>query len=156
EILDRLPREVANIDDPIIRSFLRLKIASFLWSTVGDDQAKAESLVTTALTDLENHHDELDPSYESLLRNELIALLALRSPEAARRYKSEAKNKELENSDDVAYSILTSKRGDNLAVQKVSEAINRGEPLTGSILFFLSELQKQQPALVPKLLNDIL
>lgn len=158
EIIDRLPREVTKMDDAAIRTFFRFKIAALLWSNNDqENHTKAESLAILALKDLDDNRERVDPLYEKLFRRDLIGLLELHAPEIAKRYKADEKPKaSAENPYDVAYSILSSKRDNNLAIQKVSEAINQGQTPSGSLLFFISELQKQQPALVPKLLDEIL
>ena len=158
EIIDRLPRDVAKLDDANIRTFFRFKIAALLWSDNDqENRTKAESLAILALKDLDDNREEVDPLYENLFRRDLIGLLELHAPETAKRYKADEKTKAAaENPYDVAYSILTSKRDNSLAIQKVSEAVNAGETPAGSLIFFISELQKQQPALVPKLLDEIL
>jgi hypothetical protein len=52
--------------------------------------------------------------------------------------------------------MLRTKGQAALAVQTLTRAVNGGEPPTMTISYFLSELQRQQPSLVPQLLSDIL
>src|SRR5215216_5142642 len=134
EIIDRLPREVAKMDDAAIRTFFRFKIAALLWSDNDqENHTKAESLAILALKDLDDDREKVDPLIEKLFRRDLIGLLELHAPEIAKRYKADEKAKaSAENPYDVAYSILSSKRDNNLAIQKVSEAINQGQTPSGS------------------------
>src|SRR5262249_23778964 len=57
---------------------------------------------------------------------------------------------------DVAYSMLRTKGQAALAVQTFTRALSGGEVPTMTMSYFLSELQRQQPLLVPQLLSDIL
>jgi hypothetical protein len=57
---------------------------------------------------------------------------------------------------DVAYSMLRTKGQTVLAVQTVTQAISDDETPNITLTYFLSELERQQPSLVPQLLSDIL
>ena len=160
ELVENLPAQIKKIDDATVRVFLQLRLATFYWSELSDQsRERARSLTLSGLQDLDEHRAELVPLYADSFREDLLALLEVHAPDLAARYKTGTDTKEKVtpgNQYDIAYAMLRTKGQAALAVQTLTRALNAGEAPTMTISYFLSELQRQQPALVPQLLSDIL
>src|ERR1041384_5066091 len=74
-ILKPLLEQVDSSDEPTLRVFLRLKIASYLWDAPAAAPVKPETVAATALADLQAHEQEIPPLYVELFRRDLMALL---------------------------------------------------------------------------------
>lgn len=160
ELIEGLPAQIKKIDDATIRVFLQLRLATFHWSELSDQPRERTRAVTlSALQDLDEHKPALVPLYAHQFRKDLLALLESHAPELAERYRpggDTAAKVTPGNPYDVAYSLLLTKGQAPLAVQTVTRALSNGEAPTMIITYFLSELQRQQPALVPQILSEIL
>ena len=160
ELMEDLPAQIKKIDDATIRVLLRLQLATFHWSELSEhSRDQARELTLSGLQDLEKHESDLAPQYAELFRRDLLALLEVHAPELAARYRAGGDTTEKVtpgNAYEVAYSMLRTKGQAALAVQTFSRALSGGEALTMTISYFLSELQRQDPSLVPQVLSDIL
>ena len=160
EIIADLPAQIKKVDDASVRAFLRLRLATFHWSELSEhSRDRARELTLSGLQDLDEHRAELMPLYANLFRKDLLALLELHAPDLAARYRAGGDNTEKvtpEDPYDVAYSMLGTKGQTALAVQTVNRVLSSGEAPTMTITYFLSELQRQDPSLVPQVLSDIL
>jgi hypothetical protein len=160
ELVENLPAQVKKIDDATVRVFLQLRLATFYWSELSDQsRERARSLTLSGLQDLDEHRAELVPLYADSFREDLLALLEVHVPDLAARYRTGTDTKAKVtpgNQYDIAYAMLRTKGQAALAVQTLTRALNAGEAPTMTISYFLSELQRQQPSLVPQLLSDIL
>jgi len=160
ELIADLPAQIKKVDDASVRVFLRLRLATFHWSELSEHSPdRARELTLSGLQDLDEHRAELMPLYANLFRKDLLALLELHAPDLAARYRAGGDTTEKvtpEDPYDVAYSMLGTKGQTALAVQTVNRALSSGEAPTMTITYFLSELQRQEPSLVPQVLSDIL
>ena len=160
ELMEDLPAQIKKIDDATIRVLLRLQLATFHWSELSEhSRDQARELTLSGLQDLEKHESDLAPQYAELFRRDLLALLEVHAPELAARYRAGGDTTEKVtpgNAYEVAYSMLRTKGQAALAVQTFSRALSGGEALTMTISYFLRELQRQDPSLVPQVLSDIL
>ena len=161
EVIENLPAQIKKIDDATIRVFLQLRVATFYWSELAEQsRERAGTLTLSGLQDLDEHRAELVPLYADSFREDLLALLEVHAPDLAARYKTRAaaaSDKVTPGSSyDVAYSMLRPRGQAALAVQTLTRALEGGEAPTITLSYFLSELQKQQPTLVPQVLSDIL
>lgn len=160
ELIEGLPAEIKKIDDATVRVFLQLRLATFQWSELTEHSTdRARTITLSALQDLDQHRTDLVPLYAKLFRKDLLALLELHAPDLAARYRAGGDiNEKVTPGDpyDVAYSLLDTKGQAALAVQTLTRALNGGEAPTMTITYFLSELQRQEPSLVPQVLSDIL
>jgi hypothetical protein len=160
ELMEDLPAQIKKIDDATVRVLLRLQLATFHWSELSEhSRDQARELTLSGLHDLEKHESDLAPQYAELFRRDLLALLEVHAPELAARYRAGGDTTEKVtpgNAYEVAYSMLRTKGQAALAVQTFSRALSGGEALTMTISYFLSELQRQDPSLVPQVLSDIL
>ena len=161
EVIENLPAQIKKIDDATIRVFLQLRVATFYWSELAEQsRERAGTLTLSGLQDLDEHRAELVPLYADSFREDLLALLEVHAPDLAARYKTRAaaaSDKVTPSSSyDVAYSMLRTRGQATLAVQTLTRALEGGEAPTITLSYFLSELQKQQPTLVPQVLSDIL
>lgn len=161
EVIENLPAQIKKIDDATIRVFLQLRVATFYWSELAEQsRERAGTLTLSGLQDLDEHRAELLPLYADSFREDLLALLEVHAPDLAARYKTRAaaaSDKVTPSSSyDVAYSMLRTRGQATLAVQTLTRALEGGEAPTITLSYFLSELQKQQPTLVPQVLSDIL
>ena len=135
ELTIAFPIQIRKIDDPTVRIFLKLRLASLLW-TEPDHNAIAESLTVTALDELDTH-DAVPSLYAEIFRRDLLALLHANAPDTAKRYG----RKEL----DIAYSMLNSKGQEALAVATLERELTKGWVPDLKLLFFLRRLETQQP-----------
>src|SRR5215213_346737 len=160
ELVASLPAEIKTIDDATVRVFLQLRLATFQWSELTEHSPeRARATTLSALKDLDEHRADLVPLYAGLFREDLLALLELHAPDLAARYRAGADTNEKVtpgNLYDVALSMLRTKGQAALAVQTLTRALRDGDPPTLTSTYFLSELRRQQPTLVPQLLSDIL
>ena len=160
EFIEDLPAQIKKVDDATVRIFLQLRLATFHWSELSEhSRRQARELTLSGLQDLDEHRSDLVPLYADSFREDLLALLEVHAPDLAARYRVGAETTEKVTPGDpydVAYSMLRTKGQATSAVQTFTRALNRGEPPTMTISYFLSELQRQQPSLVPQVLSDIL
>jgi len=156
ELIENLPAQIKKIDDATVRVFLQLRLATFYWSEPSQHE-RARALTLSALQYLDEHRARLVPLYGDSFREDLLALLEAHAPDLAARYRGKTAAKVAPaNSYDVAYAMLRTKGQAALAVQTFTRALNGGEATTMTISYFLSELQRQQPLLLPQVLSDIL
>ena len=161
ELIEDLPARIKKVDDATVRVFLQLRLATFYWSELSEQSRdRARELTLSGLQDLDEHRSDLVPLWAESFRQDLLALLEVHAPDLAARYKDGADTTEEKvapgNPYEVAYAMLRAKGQAALAVQTLTRALNGGEPPTMTISYFLSELQRQQPSLMPQLLSDIL
>jgi hypothetical protein len=160
EFIEDLPAQIKKVDDATVRVFLQLRLATFHWSELSEHSSdRARELTLSGLQDLDEHRSDLVPLYAESFREDLLALLEVHAPDSAARYRASPETTEKVkpgNPYDVAYSMLRTKGQAALAVQTFTRALGGGEAPTMTISYFLSELQRQQPSLVPQVLSDIL
>jgi len=160
EFIDDLPTQIKKVDDATVRVFLQLRLATFHWSEISEhSRARARELTLSGLQDLDEHRADLVPLYADSFREDLLALLEVHAPDLAARYRAGGDTADRVtpgNQYDVAYSMLRTKGQAALAVQTFTRAFSSGEAPTMTISYFLSELQRQQPSLLPQVLSDIL
>jgi hypothetical protein len=160
EFIEDLPAQIKKVDDATVRVFLQLRLATFHWSELSEhSRDRARELTLSGLQELDEHRSDLVPLYADSFREDLLALLEVHAPDLAARYRAGADTTEKVipgNPYDVAYSMLRTKGQAALAVQTFTRALSGGEAPTMTISYFLSELQRQQPSLVPQVLSDIL
>ncbi len=160
EFIEDLPAQIKKVDDATVRIFLQLRLATFHWSELSEQSRdRARELTLSGLQDLDEHRSDLAPLYADSFREDLLALLEVHAPDLAARHRAGPDTTEKVtpgNPYDVAYSMLRTKGQAALAVQTFTRALSGGEAPTMTISYFLSELQRQQPALVPQVLSDIL
>jgi len=160
ELIADLPAQIKKVDDVTVRVFLQLRLATFHWSELSEhSRDRARELTLSGLRDLDEHRTELMPLYANSFREDLLALLEVHAPDLAARYRTGGDTKEKVTPGDpydVALSMLRTKGQTALAVQTFNRALSSGEAPTSTITYFLSELQRQEPSLVPQVLSDIL
>ena len=157
-LVDDVSRQIKSLDEPALRVFLRLQVARLLWEGKTEDAHKAEMVATEALADIQEHQAEIPSLHLRSYQKDLLALLQLRAPDTAARliklYGLEEKGGG--NQIETAYSMLDSKEGVKLAVQKVSAILQSGADAGPLLLFFLHRLSQEQPTELPRLLTEIL
>ncbi len=160
ELIADLPAQIKKVDDVTVRVFLQLRLATFHWSELSEhSRDRARELTLSGLRDLDEHRAELMPLYANSFREDLLALLEVHAPDMAARYRTGGDtNEKVTPGDpyDVALSMLRTKGQTALAVQTFNRALSSGEAPTMTITYFLSELQRQEPSLVPQVLSDVL
>jgi len=160
ELIADLPAQIKKVDDVTVRVFLQLRLATFHWSELSEhSRDRARELTLSGLRDLDEHRTELMPLYANSFREDLLALLEVHAPDLAARYRTGGDTKEKVTPGDpydVALSMLRTKGQTALAVQTFNRALSSGEAPTMTITYFLSELQRQEPSLVPQVLSDVL
>lgn len=160
ELIADLPAQTKKVDDATVRIFLQLRLATFHWSELYENSRdRAREITLSGLRDLDEHRSDLMPLYANSFREDLLALLEVHAPDLAARYRTGGVTTEKvtpEDPYDVAYSMLSTKGQAALAVQTFTRALSSGATPTMTITYFLSELQRQEPSLVPQVLSDIL
>lgn len=160
ELIENLPAQIKKIDDATVSVFLQLRLATFYWSEPSQQsRERARALTVSGLQYLDEHRVDLVPLYADSFREDLLALLEVHAPDLVARYRAGGDTADKVtpgNPYDVAYSMLRTKGQAALAVQTFTQALIGGEPPTMTISYFLSELQRQQPSLLPQVLSDIL
>lgn len=160
ELIEDLPAQIKKVDDATVRVFLQLRLATFHWSELSEhSRDRARELTQSSLQYLDEHRSDLVPLYAESFREDLLALLEVHAPDLATRYRTGPGNIEKVtpgNPYDVAYSMLRTKGQAALAVQTFIRALSGGEAPTMTVSYFLSELQRQQPSLMPQVLSDVL
>lgn len=160
ELIADLPAQIKKVDDATVRIFLQLRLATFHWSELSENSRdRARDLTLSGLQDLDKHRSDLLPLYGNSFREDLLALLEVHAPDLAARYRAGGDTTEKVTPGDpydVALSMLRTKGQTALAVQTLNRALSSGEAPTMTITYFLSELQRQEPSLVPQVLSDIL
>ena len=153
-VLISLLEQVDTCKEPALRVFLRLKVATYLWSKPSGS-LKPETIATTALADLREHEKEIPALYVTQFRKNLIAQLQLHAPELARAL---AENDNLDTRTDleVAYSLLSQEKGSEQAVRIVQDSIGGGKDPGPIIVPFLHRLETIKSSDVPKVLNAVI
>jgi hypothetical protein len=152
--LSTLLEQVDSSDEPALRIFLRLRIATYLWSRPVTS-IEPESVATAALADLRAHEKQVPTLYVDQFRRNFIALLKLHAPNSAAAIAEDQKldrRTEL----DVAYSLLGRENGTDQAVKMVQSSIAGGKDPGAIIVSFLHRLETIKPSDVSKLLNAVL
>jgi hypothetical protein len=129
-----------------------------LWnSKTKSSAAQAETLAAEAMANLQAHESEIPTLYADIFRKDLLALAELHAPALAARlseqYKLEATPREQMQT---ALTLLDSKEGIKLAVEKVHSNLQSGHDLGNTINFFLHRLAQEKPDELPRLLSEIL
>jgi len=145
ELAIALPLQIRKIDDPSVRIFLKLRIASVLWKEPHQNTI-AESLTVAALDDLDANA-AVPSFYAEGFRTDLLALLQVNAPDTAKRYARE-------NDIDVAYSMLNSKGKEGLAIETLEAELAKGWVPDLKLLFFLHRLENQ-PVELSRILSII-
>lgn len=145
--------QVRKVDDPTVRVFLQLRIATLLWSDGGEDfAAQAQSLTTGAMEELDAQKELVPRLYADLFRRDLIALLEVNAPELAKRYKADSAASGI----DVAYSTLNMPGQQLLAVDLLNKDLANGLVADQRIIFFLHRLEQEKPSELPRALSDLI
>jgi hypothetical protein len=148
---------IEAVDDPTLRVFFRLRIATYLWgapsSTACPDYVTkaAEDLVA----DFRDHDQEMPKLYSNAFRHSLLAQLTLHDPALAARL-TDGDKPGRRTDFQVAYSLLGQKGGAGMAVGMAQRSLASGDDPGGSaVVFFLHKLDKENPAEVVKLLDAV-
>jgi hypothetical protein len=139
------PIQIRKIDDPTVRIFLTLRLATLLWNEP-DRNTTAESLTVAALDELEAN-DAVPQLYADTLHRDLLALLQVNAADTAKKY--------IRQELDVAYSMLNSKGKETLAVATLESELAKGWVPDLKLLFFLHRLETQQPQAFDRALSTI-
>lgn len=149
-----LLKEVNSSENPTLRIFLRLKIATYLWKTPCDS-LNPENIIREALEDLRVYEKEIPALYiDSFRRDSFINLKKHASKQALiliEKYK-------LDRRPDfqIASSLLTQKGEMLNALDFAQRNISGSRFLDPSVIFFLHRLDRISPDKVPQLLATIM
>jgi hypothetical protein len=149
--------QVKAVDEPTLRVFLRLRIATSLWRSSYRGKVKVETVASEAVVDLQNNIDKVPASYANWFRRDLLAQLSLHAPAVAAGLTKEYELNEQESRTQVgvASAMLDSKGGADSAVKLVSGSLAQGAALDPALDFFLLKLKEKQPAALTPLLTQI-
>lgn len=158
--LRALPTEISTVDEPGLRAFLRIRLASLLWKqglklTIAP--VIAERVAKQAIDDLVTGRDEIPSLYLNSFRSELSALLRIHAPQLA----EELTAKESDSRDDTAnqlsaaQSLLREGKTD-AALDSFRRVLPQGSVNPIWVLAFLTELERKKPEEIPKLLSELI
>jgi len=153
-VLTSLLEQVDSCEEPALRVFLRLKLATYLWSKPAGS-LKPETIATTALAELRDHEKEIPALYVDQFRKNLIAQLQLHAPELVRDL-AENNNPESRTDLEVAYSLLGQEKGNDQAVRIVQDSIGGGKDPGSIIVPFLHRLETIKSSDVSKILTTVI
>ncbi|MGH9902721.1 MAG: hypothetical protein ACRD68_13010, partial [Pyrinomonadaceae bacterium] len=156
-MLDGLPERIKALDEPALRVFLRLQVATFLWANKRTNASgRAEAMTTEALADLIEHESEIPEFYANSFRRDAMALLELHAPALAaslsKRFGLDQKEDQLAT----AHQLLNRKDGVGAAVEKIHGFLKSGRDPGDMMTFLLLRLEVERPDEVPRLLAEIL
>lgn len=154
-LLNELPDQIRAMDEPVVRIFLRLQLAAYLWTS--RDQTRSlnpEIIAAAAFSDLQDHQDEITELYAQSYWRDLLALARLHAPALAERYAAGQVGSR--NQIEVAYSMLNRSDGVASALELLRRSLQAGQDPDLTLAFFLRRLKELRPAEVPRLLADIL
>ena len=152
--LDPLLDKVKAINEPTLRIFLRVKIATYLWTNPAASHNSPQSVAGDTLADLDAHEKEIPDVYANQFRRELLAQLKAHAPGSATDSAGEEQDRPTDL--EVAYSLLGQENGADKAVAMMQRSIAGGRDPEGIIVPFLHRLEKISPAKVPDVLDTIL
>jgi hypothetical protein len=161
-LLNQLAGQVKDVDEPALRIFLRIQIATFLWSdgakSIAGAAATAEEITLAALADLKDNDQVIPESYARLCRRDAMALLKLHSPKLYAKAEEQQDHKEANarNPISTAYALLDSKDGVAPAVRMATQALRAGVDTGGTFFFFLHRLEKDHPKELIQVLREVL
>lgn len=146
---------IAELEEPQLRVFLRHQIVSYLLESGA--KADAESVAGDALADIKTYGKNMPASFVNPLSRSFSAQLQLHaSPLADKFAELGGPDKPSPRSQlEIAYRLLNTKGGANLAVGKAREVIGSGRDPSTFIVFFLRQLDLKDPAAVPPMLSEI-
>ncbi|MCM3873844.1 MAG: DUF1216 domain-containing protein, partial [Pyrinomonadaceae bacterium] len=153
DIADQIPANIRKVEDPTVRVFLQLRVATLLWSERDENfTAQAKALTIAALADLDSQRDLVPKLYADLFRRDLLALLEANAPDLAKRYARDSDVGGIT----LAYSTLNVKGQEGLAIELLNRELGNGLVLDSTITFFLYRLEKQNPMMLPEALSVLL
>jgi hypothetical protein len=143
------PPQIKKLDEPTVRVFLKLRIASVLWlESEPSTNSVAQSLTLSALEELEAERNAVPQLYLDIFRRDLLALLEAYAPDVAKHHSGKGI--------DVAYSVLNSKGKEGVAIAMLDQELANGWVPDSRLIFFLHRLRTDQPAELPNALSVIL
>lgn len=148
--INRLLDQVDASDEPTLRVFIRLKIASYLWSNPSGS-INPEAVAKAALADLQAHEKEIPALYVNLFRRDLTAQLMAHAPDPSAS-QTEGSQVARRSDVEVAYALLGQENGAEKAVGLVRRSIAAGQDPGPVIVPFLHRLEKVSAADVPTVL----
>lgn len=148
-----LLEEVNAGNEPALRAFLRLKIATHSWCKP-PESFNRQAIMEAARRDLLNHKNEIPTSYFNLFSSELTAQLKDRTHDSLAQSTAEPKV-ERRPEFEVALSLLGQANGVGKAVNIVQSDLAEGNDPGPIIVPFLRRLEKVNSAEVPKVLSAV-
>lgn len=157
QVLSPVVKQIGELEDPLLRVFLRHEVANYLWESNSGTQ-DAGALTEDALADIETYGESMPAPLVKSYRRSFFTKLHHHSPvlaaKLAARYGSEKATPrgELET----AYSMLNTQGGVEPAVEKVRTVVKNSKDPSHLIVFFLLLLEEKSPERVPLVLSEIL
>ena len=156
-IINELPQQIKGMDEPALRVFFRMQVATFLWADKSSKASgEAEHLATEALADLADHESEVPEMYAHSFRQDLLALLEMNAPSLAASLAKQYGTGRKEDQVAEANALLRQKNGVGAAVDKMQSFLSSGGDPKFMMIFFLQHLEAEKPTEVPKLLAELL
>jgi hypothetical protein len=153
-LLNNLLEQVSKSEEPALRIFLRLKIATYLWNNPSGP-VKPEAVAEAALADIRDHEKEIPALYVNLFRRELVAQLKAHGFDVS-AYVPTPTNPQQRTEFEVAYSLLGQENSVEKAVGIMRRKIADGNDPGRIIVPFMQRLEQSNPVEVLKLLETIM
>lgn len=92
-----------------------------------EDKALAAQIASDALTDFDEHGEEIPPFMTAYLLNDLGASIQKHQPKLVERFQALERNRKGENESDRVRALLQMKGGDVPAAQRIRQLLNEGQ-----------------------------
>ncbi len=153
-IADDIHLQLKDVRFAGVRTFVRLKLASWLWKKGNDDTGLGELLVREALDDLFANKAEIPESYFDTLRSDLFGLLEIHNKQAAKKLIEKygiTSEDELLN----ANSILNKKGGERIAADKIIGSFAGAVELASMSTWMMEELSARKSPELLRVLSQM-
>lgn len=148
--------QIKDVPYAVVRSYIRSKIAEWLWQNGKDDTGMADDIAVRSLEEIYERKNEIPDIYFSSIQTDILSLLEKNSPATAKKIKEKYKIGEDESLDS-AYSLLDSKDGDKKVSEKLNSFLNNQKELSPVAADLIQELSaRKSPHLVTVLSQIVL
>lgn len=155
-LISNFEYQIKEVPHAVVRSYIRSKIAGWLWQNGKDDTGMADDIAVKSLEEIYERKNEIPDIYFSSIQMEVLSLLEKNSPATAKKIKERYKIDEDESLES-AYSLFDSKDGDKKVSEKLNSFLNNQKELSPVAADLIQELSaRKSPQLVTVLSQIIL
>ncbi len=153
-IINDLENQIKDISFVAVRSFVRYKIAAWLWQNGKDETNEAESFAVKAIDEMYERKNEVPSLYFDSSNTGTLALLEINAPKTAEKLR---KKYEVTSDDDLktANSLLDTKNGEKSAVEKLRKSLVNQTEFPTMTTWLLEELKSRKSPELVSVLTDV-